>query len=87
MIFLIALIISVIFWLIIIDIQHMNGMGVGWRVIVLVFLLIEGVAFIIAGIIAPPGPRGVILQIGAAFLATIPVIVGYITHKNKRGWW
>ena len=87
MIFLIALAIFVFIWLAIIDIQHMNGMGAGWRIAILVVLIFGGVGFIIAGIVAPPGPRGVILQIGAAQIATIPILIGYVAHKNKRGWW
>jgi len=86
MVFIITLLISAIFWLGVINMQHMYGQGVAWRIAILIFLFFLGVGFIYAGIIAPPGPRAVLLQIGAAFITTIPVIIGYISFKNKRGW-
>jgi len=86
MIYIITLIISAIFWTGIIWLQNIQGMGVAWRITVLIVLFVFGVMFIIAGILAPPEPRSVLLQLGAAYLTTIPICIAYTVYKNTRGW-
>ena len=66
--------------------QGMHGMGVVWRMICLIALLIFGCMYIFAGAMAPPAPRSILIQIGAAFLTTIPICIAYVAYKNSRGW-
>ena len=86
MVFLITLIVSAILLIAVVGMQYMNGQGVASRIAIFVLLLFIGVMLVIAGITAPSGSRGVLLQMGAAFICTIPIIVRYIAYKNKRGW-
>jgi len=86
MIYVITLLISAIIWIGVLDLQNMHGMGAAWRMTVLIYLLIFGCAFIFCGVIAPPEPRAVLFQVGAAFLTTIPICIAYVAYKNRRGW-
>jgi hypothetical protein len=87
MVYIFTLIVSVIIWIWAILMQNLNGMGEGWRIANLIFLLFFGLVYIFIGIIAPPGPRSVLFQIGAALLTTIPICIAYVSYKNKHGWW
>ena len=86
MIYIIALIITALFTIGITQVQQMQGMGEAWRIAGLILLLIFGCAFIFAGVIAPPGPRSTLIQLGAALLTAMPIKIAFIIYKNTRGW-
>ena len=86
MVYIITLIVTALLAMGFTGYQNFQGMGAGWRIATLIFLLVFGCVYVFCGIIAPPGPRSILIQVGLAFISTIPINIAYTNYKNKRGW-